>query len=849
MKTVLSNGLTVIIEQSASAPVVAIQVWVGVGSADELPEEQGLAHFHEHMLFKGTPTRGPGALAHEIEASGGEINAWTSLDRTVYHVVLASRYFDRGLDVLADAVQHATFPEDEIEREIEVVVEEVLRADDHPFRLLNRHGFATVFAGHPYGRPITGSVEDVRRISRAQLVRFFEQWYVPQNMVVVIAGDVDPAHALTRLETLFATSRSAQLLPVRPVVIRAPQTALRSVVVGGPFMESQLQLLVPVPDLLHPDVPDLDLLAVILGQGDSSRLNQLLKRRLGIVNDAYCYAFTPRQAGFFCAGATLPPEQIEAALHALSRELHRATTSLPSSAELAKAKTIVHSERVYAQETVQGQARRLGFYGSLAGEPEWEEQYYAAIDRATPESIRNCARRYLLTENITAALLVPESQLAEWHHERLQGLVSIPAQPRSVTRARPGELERRVLDNGVVFVSQNDPTVALVSLRAAYLGGLRFEDTTQGGLNNLLAQMLTKGTQHRTAAQIASELDLIAGSLDGISGRNSFGFRGDFLSSSITEGLELFFECLRVPAFGEAEFGREKQLALEEIKSREDNFSGVAFRQFAAALYGDHPYGRDVVGNAESVGSITAADLMATYRRCYHPADMVFGVVGDVDSDWVCEHLQALLPVAAGPRTEFRPLPAIEPLSGPQHVFTERTIGQCHLVLGYLGLTLQEDARYALEVLTTILSGQGGRLFLELRDKQSLAYSVTAFNVEGLEPGYAAFYGATSPDKVEQLRDGMLHEIARCCNAEPAASELDRAREYLLGTHDIGLQKRAALCSTMVYDELFGLGHDDHTNYAKRVQAVTAKDVRTVAERIFQPERHVISVVGPRVPW
>src|SRR6476661_7256721 len=185
----LPNGLTVVLQQNHASKVVAFQAWVGVGSADEPPELAGIAHVFEHMLFKGTARRRVGQIAHEVEAAGGEINAWTSFDQTVYHLVLASRFFDTGLDILADALQNSSFDPVELERELKVVLEEVKQGEDNPARVATQALFSTAYARHPYRRPVIGYEKTVAQVTRKRLLDFFQRWYLPNNMTLVVVGD------------------------------------------------------------------------------------------------------------------------------------------------------------------------------------------------------------------------------------------------------------------------------------------------------------------------------------------------------------------------------------------------------------------------------------------------------------------------------------------------------------------------------------------------------------------------------------------------------------------------------------------------------------------------------------
>jgi len=295
----LENGLTVVHARVRSAPVVALQIWVKAGSADETLEEAGLAHLHEHMLFKGTPRRGLGAIAREIEARGGEVNAWTSFDQTVYHVVLASAFFAEGLDILADAVRHSTFDKGELAREIEVVVEEIKRSNDSPSRRVSRALFENAFQVHPYRFPVLGTAESVRSFTREKMLAFFHKHYAPDNMVLVVVGDVDVDEegARVQIERQLGGDWGRRRAPLPPRPSEAEPSAPRFALARDDVREVHYALAFPVPGILAPETPALDVLAVVLGQGEGSRLNLGLKIERALASDVYAYAYTPRDPG------------------------------------------------------------------------------------------------------------------------------------------------------------------------------------------------------------------------------------------------------------------------------------------------------------------------------------------------------------------------------------------------------------------------------------------------------------------------------------------------------------------------------------------------------------------------
>lgn len=335
LKFELPNGMTVILAEDHSAPVVAFQAWVNVGSTDETPELAGMAHVHEHMLFKGTKKRGVGQISKEVEAAGGDINAWTSFEQTVYHLVLASRFFDTGLDILSDALRNSTFDADELKREIEVVREEIKRGMDQPYRKVSESFFSSVYEKHPYGRPVIGYDDVVAKFTRNQILGFYHKWYVPNNMTFVVVGDFDAKKAQAKIRKSFAGFKKGPLPRVRKPV-EPDQKGMRIEILRDEVQETFLEWGMPTADLQNEDTPALDLLSMILSHGDSSRLNQNIKEQKGLVNGIAAYSFTPKDKGLFIVHASLADAKLEQALQQSAYELARLTIEDVSADELRR---------------------------------------------------------------------------------------------------------------------------------------------------------------------------------------------------------------------------------------------------------------------------------------------------------------------------------------------------------------------------------------------------------------------------------------------------------------------------------------------------------------------------------
>jgi zinc protease len=870
----LDNGLRVILQENHAAPVVAMQAWVAVGSADEPPPLAGVAHVFEHMLFKGTKRRGVGQIAREVEAAGGDINAWTSFDETVYHLVLASRFFDTGLDILADALVNPTFDPAELERERKVVLEEIRQGRDNPERVLSQMLFSAAYKTHAYGRPTIGSEATVAALTRDQVVAFFQRHYVGRNVTLVVAGDFDAAAAERKVAAAFAPMRRGEASPARPA--EPAQTAPRTVVAAArDVREARLLMSFHTPPIEHQDVAALDLLAVILGQGDSSRLHLELSRNRQLVTGARAFMFTSRDGGMLVAGASMPPGRVEEAARVLLDEALRLGRQEVSPDELAKARAILESAIVYDKETVQGYARKVGFFASVAGDASREERYFDQVRRVTPADVKEAAARYLRAANLTTAVLIPDGGVAAAAKGGVPGdlasrltraldAVAAGAEARADRRAAlaaasagpAGGVARVVLPSGVRVLVLRDPSVPVVSVEAVWPGGLRNEDARTNGVSSLLAAVLPRGTRGRSAEQIETEVEGMAGQLSGFAGRNALGLRAEVLAAHWERGLELLVDCIRNPRIAEDEVERERRVILQDIRAQQDNLGQVALHLFQTTLWQRHPYRLDVVGSVDAVSSLTRRKLVEHYRRYYPTSALTIAVVGDVDAERVLAKVQSLFadapavppaPPAGSPGPA--PTPAAEPpRDAPAEVFQLMPREQAHVVIGYPGATVKDADRFALEILSQILSGQGGRLFIELREKQSLAYQVSATSVEGIDPGYFAVYLACSPANLDQGVRGIRAELGRVAADGVTREEVERARKHLIGAQAIGLQRRSALADAIALGEAYGRGWRDYRRYGEEIDKVTPDDVRRVARKYLDTRREVVAVVKPDEP-
>ncbi len=844
----LDNGLTVIIEEERSAPVVSIQMWVKVGGADEPDGLAGISHVFEHMLFKGTDTRGVGEIAGIIESVGGDINAYTSFDNTVYHLTVPSRHFPTGLDVISDAIQRSSLDEAELAKELEVVLEEIRMNEDNPARRLYKSVLGTAYEVHPYGRPVIGSFDTVKGLTRKDMVEFFGKWYVPKNMVLVIVGDVDHKEALKEVKAAFKNMKKKSP-PKRTRPAEPPQKGLRTDVFTMQVQDARLGMAFHIPAVNDEDTYAMDVIQMVLSGGETSRLYKKLKIEDELVHSVSGYAMSLKDPGIFFITSVLEPEKAEKTVGATLDIIEKLASEGPNHQELQKAKFNLESDFIYSRETMSGLAGKLGYFEATVGDLDYERKYIEGIRRVSPEDVKRVALKYFTPANLTVSALLPSGKEDSLTDDMIAASVSAAAERAKAEAARETRMEERtarfVLENGITLIVKEVRSNPTVAFYATFPGGLRFEDEAKNGIGNFTAGMLTRGTVKKTREELSLEMEEMAGGVGGFSGWNSTGASGKFLSMFLDKGLGMLSDVLLNPTFPEDEIEKLRTDTLAAIQRQEDNLPGYTFKLLYRELFSRHPYGLPVMGTKESVSSLTREDLVRHHKEFFAPGRMVLTIVGDVDTDQAHEKVKALF---GGFKNEAPPLPS--PSKEPQRTSIEETGAvkekeQAHIGIAFLGTTITDEDSYPLRVMTEVLSGQGGRLFLELRDRKSLAYSVSAFSREGVDRGVIGAYIATAPDKKDEALKGMLSEFERIRTEPVTSGELLRAKRSIIGSYEIGLQSVSNQASDMANNELYGLGYDFHKEFPGKIEAVTAEDVMRVAKKYLDLGSYAISVVGP----
>lgn len=831
----LENGLTIITREDHSAPVVSAQAWAMTGSIHEGRWlGAGLSHVLEHMLFKGTTTRPGSRIDQEVQEAGGYMNAYTSFDRTVYHIDVPNTGARVAIDILCDIMQNASLPPDELAKELDVIRREMDMGQDDPGRRSGRRLFETAYTKSPYRNTVIGYLDIFNELKPEDIRGYYTERYAPNNVFYVVTGDVKHDEAVAQIRAAYAKTKSRALPPmVLPTEPR--QTAAREILEEAAIELGHVHIAWHIPDVRHPDVPILDVLAVLLGSGRSSRFYQEVREKQGVVHYADAWTYNPGNPGLFGISAMVDADKFTAARDALFIELDKLKNAPVADAELQKAVKQFVSATLSARKTMQGQAQDLGGNWLAAGDLNFSKRYLAAVQRITPADLQRVARHYLTPENRTLYALLPEgtspktSALAEVNTDNA--------------------IQKFALPNGLKLLIKEDHRLPFVEFRAVFQGGVLAENKDNNGISQIISRLVIKGTQTRSAEQIAREIESVGGSLDSYGGNNSFGVNAEVLSSDFATGLDLVADVILNPKFPAAQLEREREVQIAGIRSNKDDLLKSAFKSMRRELFGAVSYGLDSLGTEETLATLNSEIVTAFYHKLATPENCVLAIYGDVNT----AETKAAVEKAFGRWQQIGRVTPCAPNGSqgtaspttPRRVTDSRDKKQAVVVIGFPGTTMSAADRQAMELLQEACSDLGSRLFLRIREKLGLAYYVGAQNMLGLTPGYFAFYAGTEPTKAAQVEAEMFKEVELLRTECLTEEELKRSKSKIIGQRKISRQELGGLATTTALDELYGLGYANSYAEDAKIEAVTIDQVRAVAQKYLRPEAAVISVINP----
>jgi len=764
--------MRLILKEHHDSPVVSMQLFVKAGSIYEGKYlKTGISHFVEHVIDDGTTKRSRGEIDELVEYMGNISNAYIWRDHTKYYITTGCGDFDIALDLLSDYIQNATFPEEEVEIQRQVILSEFDADEDEPHKRLVDIYYETAYQKHPVRYPVGGYRELFLQLTRGDVIDFYKETYIPQNMVFVAVGDFEMDEALLKVKSAFENFHSSSS-PSYVLSEEPEQLATRQAKMHADVEFAYLIMGFHTVDVFHEDACVLDLIASILSAGESSKLPMVVKHQKRLAYSVGVWSDTPGyNAGHFGVEAELEPDNLQEAQNVILEELYKFKSEPVGPSELQRAKAMETSEYLFAMQTVEEQTSMLGMDELCTGDCNFSEKYLKNIMSVSADDLMRAANRYFRRENLTVAVLLPKRDKPKYAKSVLpKPLVERDANrgglsetvlreyfnPLSIARTRgsgevsnfplhtpavahpqminsdepeaqalptlPGRFisagSSFPLPNGMLLLVKEIHSSPFVSLQALFGGGVFVENERNNGICNFMANLLLKGTKVRKAHEIAEEIESIGGSIDVASGMNDFICSVNLLSPDIEKGLDILADVIKHPIFDKAEFENQRRQIMADIKASEDSSFSCAQKLFLETMFIKHPYRLPPSGTEESISNLKRDDVIDFYRKYCVPNNMVLAVFGDIDSGEVVKRVSAFFNdfQARQANRSFRgctPELLANGISEPPLAYTRRTektkssITQAVFFIGYMGVHLFHPDVYAMQVLNSIMSGIG----------------------------------------------------------------------------------------------------------------------------------------------
>lgn len=863
----LPSGQRLLVVENHNQPIVTIDTWVSTGSVNEVEANNGVSHFLEHLLFKGTDKLAPRELERQLDSQGASFNAATSQDFTHYYLTIPSSFFEEALELHANMLQRAVIPPDELKQERLVVQEEINRAEGRPkaklFELLDK----TIYPSHGYGQTTLGPKETIASIPRQSIVDYYQHWYRPTNFVTLVTGDVEAEDVLTEVQQAFKANEASveeqSKTYTPPKVSEAPDWQGPKVALETQAGLSQAYgiLVLPAPSLMEPleETIALDAGMTAWGGDSSSRLVQSLLREQQLVQSISAGNSTQRYAGLAYVLFTTTPENFEQAVTALLQEWQSFRQEGLTQAEWQRLQEQFEKDFIFLTEDNESLANTLGYYASI-GRVEDVTEYLDVLQNQELETVNHRLKAALSTDTVALTALLPENSVLAKRKKTLQHdlMKQLKAASKPVTEpatlkerddtleasasnpvAKAYKLEQTILNNGITLLSKPLPNQQTFSVKLFIPGGQWTEKVA--GLNTLLAQTWVTATEHYSEANLQKTLNKQGIKLGVSPSDNALQISLTATEEDLGEALLLLNEVLFNPAFDPVIVEREKQRLLQAIDSAKDSPASQAMMELEKALYPvEHPYGHTGDRLKDTLPSLSAEDLKAAHKQLLTGQRWIVSAAGNYDEAMLLDILSTW-PVEAKKDfnwTEaFSTAPELPPTQG-ETVAPKRPDQPAYwMAWGWRVPGLQHPDAGVMRVINGLLGqGMSSRLFVELREKHGLAYAVSSAYPLQLKDGKFVTFIGTDASKKEAAVKGLKEQVKRLIEEPVEAEELERIKSKLIGQFRLAHNGPGNLAYYPGFYETVGLGASYEQEFESLIEAVTAEDVQRVAKQYLSAE-------------
>ncbi len=835
----LNNNLQTLFVDAPGSTAATVQIWFRAGSALEKKSNQGIAHFLEHMFFKGTPTRPGSAIAHEVESFGGEINAFTSFDYTCYYINTPNNHLNKTTEILLDMVSNPEFKQEDLIPERGVVFEEFRRSVDNP----NQYAFHKLqkssFTGG-YAHPILGTEENILAFSREQLKDFRENFYNLSNALLVVAGDI---------KNLEKTKKviEAYKLPEGPQS-DFPAFKLKSKS-SADFHEKdthmvQLSLCFQAPKFVDSNAASEDLAINCLGHGESSKLYQSLVAETSLATSCGSSTMFMNKGGLHYIKVLCPEESIEKVFKKLESVILEIAKDGISEKEIQKIKNQYIASKVYDMESIESYAFSMGHSFASTGDIGSEDAFIQKIKSTSVEQV-NESLRDIFKRSMHLSLQTPLGKqspkiksLTKKFQTDLQKKIAALKDPIAhkykVTKSKVDtQVELLSIRPGVKLIYRHNPMNPTFVLHAYLKGGITEETDKTNGLYHLISSTINKGYGKMAYKDLKTELDNLSASLSAFSGKNAYGLTMHGQSEHFTTLADHFCGTLLRPSFKGEHLKHEKEIAMRILKNHEKDPIKNCFREVGSILFNGHPYARSVLGNQKTIKSLTGKFIKDTHQSNLKNKEILLTYCGDKSLKEVLNHLEPLLFSQLKARKVKAPKKGkVSPKRGVK-TFIPFDREQTQIFTGIPTHPLGHKDNMALKIITTHLSGQSSELFVEVRDKQGLCYTAQPIHFSALEAGYWGIYMASGHDKVGPALKAIEKIIESIKTKGLKRSDFLRVKKMIDGQSLLNIQTNDDYANIYSVTTLQGQDLDFYYNSNSAVEELSYEDFLKTIKRVF----------------
>ncbi len=833
----LDNGQTVIVQEVHNNPIVTIDTWIKTGSIDEDDSNNGVAHFLEHLFFKGTTNHEPGEFDKILETKGAITNAATSKDFTHYYVTIPSKDFDLAMELHGDMMMHPLIPRNELEKERKVVLEEINKDLNDPSRIMQENLNSMMYSNHPYKRKVIGKSEVIETITRDQILNFYDSHYSPSNMVTVIIGDVDTNHALAKVKEVFNAPYKKLTPKVYP-----KETLLTKQQKKVDYIKTESGYMVigfrgtPIDEK---DSYALDVLATILGDGRSSILYQVLKDQKRLAFSVDAGNATYRDDGIFYISANFEPERCKQVQDTIFEEINKIQNKGISEEQLNLAKNIIERDTYYSRESITNIATEIGYTTALTNDLKFYDAYIDNIKKVSKNDVKRVANKYLGINKSAVSIILPETAK------------DIPVANKTLNSgtatliSKNTETEKYKLSNGSTLLYTPNTSNDIIAISIYAKGGQLLDKTP--GTANLTASAILKGTKNYTPLELSQTME--DNGIKIMPGLSADAFSISVLTTKdeYDKTLELLNEIVNNATFDDFELDKIKSDKLNAIKSAKDIPLQQALEEYRDLLYKDTPYSISSKVLEKNIPNITRAEIVEYYNNIFNPDNLVISINGNIDKDKSIQELNKIF-TNKGNSNDFDYTThnnQITKITSPRsNIKKMPTTETAWIMLGWQTDGVLNEKDYAtLQIIDAILgTGMSSRLFKDLREQEGLAYQLgTSFSPNVLRGSFMLYIG-TNPATLEKAKDGLFKEITRLKTEYVGDKELKDAKEKLLGNYVIGLETNLDKASNSGWYEASTRGYEFKDKYESLINGVTDSDIIEVANKYFT-DNYIMSIV------